>query len=818
MADQNTSGAPTTGLGQQVTFGFKLRQPGQAQGMQYQPAAPADVMPVPRAGQVETLQVDRSPSPLVTALTNVAGNMAAEGLKEAQQNLQAKGMQAAMAGKAVEDIERERPLLARLFGEGDAAEGARVYGAQNAATQALMLIDRGAEENAALDPDQARAKFLEAGRAISTGDRRTDQLAQDLFFKSLPSRFEKHANMRVRYMQAKAAAAQQGAMTTAVASLSGSLKTAAANADLDLPDSAKNELVAGVAQTIASMAPAPGQNMDTYRQSLSNTLKHAAAEGDLHAVNALVANGLGRYLTADQLESVTIDVGKAEKLAESRFRMENRWQIAAFETHDPRDGFTTEQRMQWLEKSGRDYMRATGSRNPWFTAEQFTAYAKGSEEDIRKARQQDVDQRMRNAELALRAEANLLKREEVNAATEERNAQRAETAANKLAEKQKQESAFSLLNDDPTLAPDLVGRGIVSRADAQSVISARIQGMMRDKAPGLDSYIKLAGSTGYRDRQLEAHTQATPLAIMTDPEYGKDRNNEDNILVAANAYRETKIRLGDKLANEYYGDTAPFMQALSDSLDARANPLQAIKDAHRVVADKAMPDAKQALTKKVAETLASGRHVWYGIGGSPVPSMNATSAAQVAGVIARHPSVVSAEESKKDEAALDLMINFAANHEDTSIQRVEQAGELAWVLDPGQPSLKSYLAKDTVIAKDRTADVVNSVVNAVLYEGVRAMVPKAGLFGREDMHSLRVDVAPQGNGQAPLLMVSAHVKGYGPVTRSIPFDKVAAYYSRKSAEETKRARTPALTGFEGTDPVERARARADSLERAINEE
>lgn len=291
MADQNTSGAPTTGLGQQVTFGFKLRQPGEARGMQYQPAAAPDVMPVPRAGQADTLEVDRRPSPLVNALVNIASSVAADGLKEAQQSLQAKGMQDAMMGKAISDIERERPLLARLFGEGDAAEGARVYGAQSAATQALMLIDRGAEENAALDPDQVRAKFMEAGRTISTGDKKTDQLAQDLYFKSLPQRFEKHANMRVRYMQAKAAAAQQGAMTTAVASLSGSLKTAAANAELDLPDSAKQELVSSVAYTIASMAPAPGQNMDTYRQSLSNTLKHAAAEGDLHAVNALVANG-----------------------------------------------------------------------------------------------------------------------------------------------------------------------------------------------------------------------------------------------------------------------------------------------------------------------------------------------------------------------------------------------------------------------------------------------------------------------------------------------------------------------------------------------
>ena len=119
MANDNTLGAPTEGLGQTVTFGFKNQGAQQSQGVQ-RGRVRAGVQGSAATGISLAQGSKIEANPAVDMLMRVGAGLIDNKIKEARTNAYVSGMQRAMNGEAVEDIAAKQPAWSRVFGDSDA--------------------------------------------------------------------------------------------------------------------------------------------------------------------------------------------------------------------------------------------------------------------------------------------------------------------------------------------------------------------------------------------------------------------------------------------------------------------------------------------------------------------------------------------------------------------------------------------------------------------------------------------------------------------------------------------------------------------------
>ena len=287
----NTVGAPTEGLGQTVTFQFnpqqvpQLQLPNQAQGVNVGIRG-GDVR-----GSTGLTPVKIEPNPVVDSLFRVAGDVLKGYEEKAKQDRYVKGMQEAASGRSIEEVAQERPWFSRVFGDGDAVEGARAYTQQARAAQVSMDIEADLPNIAHLGQPEAQAYFADKVRNSLTGDPAADAYIMQGYTRLLPTAMKAQTKLHMAYVQTQAAQAF-------TASMDKTGKLLANRADMVaggfvLPEDMQRE-----AQGLIALSIAPnGMDEKVWQATMTSKLTTWGAEGNLHATQAFIDAGVLDHLS-----------------------------------------------------------------------------------------------------------------------------------------------------------------------------------------------------------------------------------------------------------------------------------------------------------------------------------------------------------------------------------------------------------------------------------------------------------------------------------------------------------------------------------------
>lgn len=794
MAD-NPYGAPTEGLGQTPTFRFRAAQPGQREGQDYRPTAPARSIPRASVNEQQMARPDYAVNPLLQALVKVADGVAAGGLQQARTNALLKGQQAAMEGRTAAELEKDRGVLDQLFGYGDAVQGARVYGAASTSQSALGLLDESVVADAELSPQAYRDKVAGVLKAVNSGDAQEDALTRDAIIKGMPARFSKHLSMHNKFNQAAAVAAQGAAMQGALSTLQAQIRTASGELELTAEDGAR--LHAGVQQAMQILQRAPGQPPEVHAKVLADRLKHAAQNSELHAVNGLIKAGVLQQLPADVAEQVQADVDKAQNKALDRFKLDKRWDLAKLYAFNPRDKVSTGDRLRALEALDAEFKRTTGSEKGLFTAEQFKDLASSSESKILAALEHDQRIRAQNAIAA-----------ETHADRVQRHNERVQDASRAAAEKQQKAQAAQALTEYAAAHPGNLqatlevshSRGVgLSKADVTARYAAEVERLRKEAPEELDNFIRVANlGDGYVDAKEAGRLQRVPVQLMSNQDFAKDRDNANVVQASVAEYTALVNRLGPETAAAYYGRTAGFMRDLAESVGNKTHPMFAVQVARAAQEHRATPAVKEADVSATAKALEkSDGFSWFNIG-ETTPAMRAADARRVAEWALANPAAQGVED--KPKFVRDAL--RVQDLRDTATLRMEQVGGSVFETPPGVPSVRMTL-KDAGVAEDRIDDFFSDAVNGAL-EKLR---PWDGVWSRARAQNVQVQVAGTRNG-APLVAVTAVVDGRHIVYAEVPIGAVVDRGEEWAALQQRKA----ATARDGT----LSRAEKAAINREIN--
>ena len=316
MAGENTLSAPTEGLGQNVTFA----QQGGGGVPQLQLAGQGAVQTGIGGGgvgiggtQAQGIQQE-GPSPMVTALMNLGGTVLAK--KQERKNNEAflRGMQRTAAGEAVADIAREQPWYAGMFGEGDAAEGARWYASHTVANNVASEFDSMMPELRKLPPDAARVKMQQLIESRMTGDTVADTaIVQQLTQVVTPS-FKRQAKEHIAYQNEEGVKALTASMFQGAQRLQDFAK-GAVSGTYSAEDSAQ------AIQTFVEAQVNPGLPEHLYAKTKADGLEYLATTGKFHAFDALDRAGFVDSLPQDMQESLRAKIATAQNRTKAQFAL-----------------------------------------------------------------------------------------------------------------------------------------------------------------------------------------------------------------------------------------------------------------------------------------------------------------------------------------------------------------------------------------------------------------------------------------------------------------------------------------------------------------
>lgn len=368
--EENGLGAPTEGLGQTVTFDYKLDTAGIPV---LQGSSPMLVRGGVRGGDVRTA-VDpggRAPTSggfgaVAMDLIGMAGGIARPIVDQKRKEAYVGGMVRAAQGEAVTDIVNEQPWYANIFGQTDAVEGARAYTAQAKMADLAGALEDGSETTRSMDP-MAATKFYQGQlQSAMTGDAATDAATMQAYGRMMPAVMRKQAKDHLAWKQERAVVAEEAAFSAGVDLLQ--RQGTALGQGKITPD----EFAVAKSQFVFDIAPPAGINADRWMKSRVNGVKAALAKGQLHAVNAMEETGMIAALPAAYQD----DIAKARKSAEGTLESQGKeWaypQLMDFNKRasvgDVPDASSVSTVLNHLNN---EWARRTGSKTPLFAAEEI---------------------------------------------------------------------------------------------------------------------------------------------------------------------------------------------------------------------------------------------------------------------------------------------------------------------------------------------------------------------------------------------------------------------------------------------------------------
>ncbi len=217
---ENTLGAPTEGLGQNITFAV----PGQAAVPQASSSGAVAVRNDMRGG--EGAGANRAihvapppPDQTLNVLLRMGQDIIAPKLKEAREASFVDGMQRAAAGQAVADIVDEQPWYSKVFGPTDLVDGARAYTASTKASEIATGIELAMPELRKMDGPAFSAHVSKTLGDSKTGDATADAMVATAVLKQMPHSMAAQAKNNYLYKQEVFTEAQRGAMQSALVNI-----------------------------------------------------------------------------------------------------------------------------------------------------------------------------------------------------------------------------------------------------------------------------------------------------------------------------------------------------------------------------------------------------------------------------------------------------------------------------------------------------------------------------------------------------------------------------------------------------------------------
>lgn len=217
MANDNTLGAPTEGLGQTVTFtsagvavpqtravrspALRLAQQG---GGEARLTARHSPLPDARGGQA-----------VLDVFHRLGSEILAPRLKQARDDAYLTGMQRAASGEAIAEIVNEQPWYSKVFGEVPVVEGARAFSSYAKVQEEAQAIEADMPNLRQRSPTEVQAILSERIAATQTGDRGTDALVMQSLMKEMPGLMKRHAKEHLGWQQANFAQQVRAGQATA---------------------------------------------------------------------------------------------------------------------------------------------------------------------------------------------------------------------------------------------------------------------------------------------------------------------------------------------------------------------------------------------------------------------------------------------------------------------------------------------------------------------------------------------------------------------------------------------------------------------------
>lgn len=403
MAGDNVLGAPTEGLGQNVTFSPQasggvpqLQLPGQGAVQTGVAGGGAGI----GGTQAQGIQQE-GPSPMVSALMSLGGTVLAK--KQAQKNNEAflRGMQRAAAGEAVAEIAREQPWYAGLFGDGDAAEGARWYASHTVANQVASDFDEQMPTLRKLPPDQARAQMEQVLQQRLTGDTAADTAVVQQLTQVLPQVFKRQAKEHIAFQNEEGVKALTASMLQGAQRLQDVAKGALASTygPVDVESEFRSFVEAQVN---------PGLPENLYAKTKADGLEYLASTGKFHAFDVLDRAGFVSSLPQDMQETLRAKIHTAQNRTKAQFALtadKELARIAVFSASTPPESKPED--VLPMVKAVDDRLFAEHGIRNYFSGEERAALLKGSTVSVIQAREREAQRRfeaeLRAAEKAERS-------------------------------------------------------------------------------------------------------------------------------------------------------------------------------------------------------------------------------------------------------------------------------------------------------------------------------------------------------------------------------------------------------------------------------
>lgn len=326
----NTQGAPTTGLGQNVTFvGDPVTG---APVMSRLDEAEVNVLgsqaPRQQAGAFRQANFDEVDA--VTSAFTSLGSALANKVKEKEQESFVRGAMDAAQGKTVEQIADEQPWYANLFGPSSAELGAKAYTNQERVNVALAKIQSQMATLSQMPYDKAREELTNSMNGLLTGNPEDDAFVRQTFLKNMPALVEDYTKQRVGYVNQLALVSQSRARRSAFELIENDrLAVAAGRMTQEQADQLANS-------RLADTLPVDGQNVVMWERTFADDLVSAAQAGYLQSVRVALSNGREGLLTPANRDRIKAaeKVGNAgvrakwldqnaEKLAQLEYDVQN---------------------------------------------------------------------------------------------------------------------------------------------------------------------------------------------------------------------------------------------------------------------------------------------------------------------------------------------------------------------------------------------------------------------------------------------------------------------------------------------------------------
>lgn len=377
MANNNTLGAPTEGLGQTVTFTAsggvgvpQLQIPDRgAVRMGTQGGAPTS------SGQARQVQAAQ-PDPTMAALMKLGGNLLAPAVKREQDAQFMQGMQRAAQGEAVKEIVDEQPWFSKIFGATSLVDGARTYTAASKAASIATDLDSRMPEIAKMPGQQFAGYINDLLDKSATGDGATDAIVRQQFMSQMPDVMKRQARSHFLYQQEQMIEANRAYVGTALAGVTaadaierngqervgedGSIKRVAADAG--------DSMVAQV-KALEAMATPEGMDPKVHNKVLTAEIVQSINNGSFAVYNMLEDSKMMERFEPEQASAIRAAVNARRSQVRADMPVEFASVINSAQRATDIAGNTPEVILAEVDKINKAYTKITGDKKPYVSAQ-----------------------------------------------------------------------------------------------------------------------------------------------------------------------------------------------------------------------------------------------------------------------------------------------------------------------------------------------------------------------------------------------------------------------------------------------------------------